>query len=147
MKRPFFRAAALVVASGFALPLFGQPARADDSVTLLWYSPDPASLGNGVRRQVAQLGGRYVFEGGPGFSRQRSHEGSTGVAGLLSALTAAPGAEHPYVQNGYSPLQSMRVLAADSAHRITDSATLAAQGPYPAGFLANFPGVVRIIRL
>jgi len=213
MKRSFFQATAIVVASGLVLPLLARPARADDSLFLrcassvdrcarattqtlyggwidrkpLWYiitdasdlsgaskvgavySPDPASAGNGAR-QAAQLGDRYVFEGGDNLSRQRSYEVSTGgfppesfnphsvgdryspfvrvggIAGALNTPTFAPDGERPYAQKGYSPLLNMQVLPADNAPRFTDFA-LFAQGANPAGFLVNYADVVRIIRL
>lgn len=104
MKRSFFQATALVVVSGFVLPLFVQPARADDSIILrcapsferctrattlplcggsidrrpLRYSPYPANFGTCATQYVAKLGARYVFEGGPDFSQQPSPEASTG---------------------------------------------------------------------
>jgi hypothetical protein len=202
MKRSFFQATSLIVASGFVLPLFAQPARADDSIILrctpsfdhcahattlplyggwidakhLWYiitdasdvngagklgivySPDPASVGIGATRHVAQLGDRYVFEAGPDFSQQRSYEGSVAdryssfarfgsVAGALNAPTFAPDGERPYAQNGYQLLLNEQVLPGDNAPRITDFSMFAAQGAYQAGLLVNYPDVVLIIRL
>jgi hypothetical protein len=132
-------------------------------------SPDPASVSNGATRHVFQLGDRYVFEGGRDFSRQRSYESTGafpqksfnprsvggyspvvrvgGIAGALNALTFASDDERPYAQNGYSPLLKMQVLPADNAPRIIDFAMFAARSANPAGFLVNYPDVVRIIRL
>jgi hypothetical protein len=199
MKRSFFQATTLVVVSGFVLPLFAQPARADDSIILrctrssdrcahattlplhrgwidgkplsyiitdasdvngvrklgIVYSPDPASVGHGATRHVAQLGDRYVFEGALDFSQQRSYEASAGsfrlesfnprsvgdryspfvrvggIAGALNAPTFAPDGERP----------------ADSAPRIADIAMFAAQGANSAASLVNYPDVVLTIRL
>jgi|SRR5579862_942356 len=192
MKRSFFQATSLIIVSGIALPLFAQPALADDSVILrcapsfdrcarattlngakklgVVYSPDPASVSNGAARHVAQLGDRYVFEDGRGFSRQRSYEANTvafpqksfdlrsaggyspfvrvgGIARTLNALTFASDGERPYAQNGYSKLPNMQVLPADNAPRVIDFAMFAARSANPAGFLVKYSDVVRIIRL
>lgn len=199
MKSSFFQATSLVVVSAIMLPLFAQPARADDTVILRCapsfvrcadatsyiiehpsdvngarklggaYSPDPASISNSATRHVAQLGDRYVFEGGRDFSRQRSYEARTsgfasesfnlhsaeaysaflrvGGAGASNALTFASDGERPYARNGYSPAVNMQGLPADNAPRIIDFAMFAARGANPAGFLVNYPDVVRIIRL
>jgi hypothetical protein len=200
MKRTFFQATSLAVVSAIALPLFAQPARADDSVILRCapsfdrcavatsyviedasdenrakrlgavYSSDSAGVTNGATRHVAQLGDRYVFEGSRDFSRQRSYEASTGgfrpesfnlhsvgaysaflrvggIAGASDALTFAPDGERPYAQKRYSPLVNTQALSADNAPRIIDFAMFAAREANPAGFLVNYPDVVRIIRL
>jgi hypothetical protein len=129
MKRLFFRATALVVAFGFMLPLFAQPARADDVMRhIIRDAPDvkgarklalvdPASIGNGATRHVAQPNDRYVFE-----------------------ARFAPESFSPRGKGDqHSPV--VRVDIAEALNAI------AAQRATPAGFLVNYPGVVRIIRL
>ena len=128
-----------------------------------------ASIGKGPTQHVATLGDRYVFEGGPDFSQQRSYEASTGgfqpesfnprcvgdtyspfasvggIAGVLDEPMFAPDGERPYARNRYSPLLNKEVLPAENAPRVTDFAMFA--GAKPAGFLVNYPYMIRIIRL
>jgi hypothetical protein len=63
------------------------------------------------------------------------------IGSPFNILSLAPDMDHPYAQNGYSPLWNVEVLPAGKAQRIKDFATFAGLGPKPAGFVVNCPVV------
>lgn len=135
---------------------------------LVWYIiPDAPDLTETRKLGVAKLDG-YVFEGGPDFYQRRLHEVGAGIfppesfnprtvryslsvrfnsiAGVWGAPMAAPDGERPYAPNRYS-LLIMKVPPAENAPRITDFAVITVQGARPAGYTANYPNVIPLIRL